>query len=44
MFAITVGIAGTEMRLEPIEVMTFNDSGHITSMKAYWGSADVTQL
>ncbi|CAJ1497830.1 nuclear transport factor 2 family protein [[Mycobacterium] burgundiense] len=39
-FAITVGT----MRIEPIEVMTFNSEGLITSMKAYWGPADITQL
>lgn len=44
MFAITVDIAGTKIRIVPIEVMTFDASGHITSMKAYWGPADVTQL
>ena len=38
-FAITVGT----MRIEPIEVMTFNGEGLITSMKAYWGPADITQ-
>ncbi len=41
MFAITVG---TSMRIEPIEVMTFNGDGLITSMKAYWSPQDVTQL
>jgi len=41
LFAITVGGA---MRIEPIEVMTFNGSGEITSMKAYWSPADITQL
>lgn len=40
-FAITV--AGS-MRIEPIEVMTFGDDGKITSMRAYWGPQDVTQL
>jgi steroid delta-isomerase len=40
-FAITV--AGS-MRIEPIEVMTFDGDGQITSMKAYWSQADVTQL
>ena len=25
----------------PIEVMTFDDEGRITSMKAYWGEADM---
>lgn len=38
-FAITVGT----MRIEPIEVMTFNSEGQITAMKAYWGPADVVQ-
>lgn len=40
-FALTVG--GT-MRIEPLEVMSFDNSGQITSMKAYWGPANVTQL
>lgn len=41
MFAITVGGA---MRIDPIEVMTFDGDGMITSMKAYWGPQNVTQL
>jgi steroid Delta-isomerase len=41
LFAITVGGA---MRIEPIETMTFDHEGQITSMKAYWSPADVTQL
>ncbi|MGV0745038.1 nuclear transport factor 2 family protein [Mycolicibacterium sp. XJ870] len=40
-FAITVGGA---MRIEPIEVQTFDADGQITSMKAYWSPADVKQL
>jgi len=40
-FAITVGGA---MRIEPIEVMTFDGEGKITSMKAYWGPQNITQL
>jgi len=28
--------------LAPIDVMTFDDDGKITSMKAYWGDADLT--
>ncbi|GAY19127.1 nuclear transport factor 2 family protein [Mycobacterium sp. shizuoka-1] len=40
-FALTVGGA---MRIEPIEVMTFDGAGQITSMKAYWGPENVTQL
>ncbi|VEG57380.1 nuclear transport factor 2 [Mycolicibacterium aurum] len=41
LFAITVAGA---MRIEPIEVMTFNGDGQITSMKAYWGPQNITQL
>ncbi|MBU9766411.1 steroid delta-isomerase [Mycobacterium sp. TNTM28] len=41
LFAINVGSA---MRIEPIEVMTFDADGQITSMKAYWSPADVKQL
>jgi steroid Delta-isomerase len=40
-FAITV--AGS-MRIEPIEVMSFNGDGQIASMKAYWSQDDVTQV
>ena len=40
-FAITVGGA---MRIEPIEVMTFDGDGRITSMKAYWGPQNITPL
>lgn len=40
-FAVTIG---GSMRIEPIEVMTFNDDGLIVSMKAYWGAENVTQL
>ena len=41
LFALTV--SGV-MRIEPIEIMAFNADGQITSMKAYWSPADVTQL
>ncbi len=41
MFGLTVAGA---MRIEPIEVMSFDADGQITSMKAYWSQADVTQL
>jgi steroid delta-isomerase len=40
-FAITVNGA---MRIEPIEVMTFDGDGQVTSMKAYWGPQNITQL
>jgi steroid delta-isomerase len=43
-FAITVTMGETKVRIEPIEVMSFNGSGEITSMKAYWGPSDIKQL
>ncbi|CAN5480705.1 nuclear transport factor 2 family protein [soil metagenome] len=43
-FAITVTMGETKVRIEPIEVMNFNGSGEITSMKAYWGPADINQI
>ena len=38
---INLGDAGG-MRMEIISVMTFDDEGKITSMKAYWGPENVT--
>jgi steroid delta-isomerase len=43
-FAITVKMGDSTMRIEPIEVMTFTGDGQIASMKAYWGPEDVKQL
>ena len=40
-FAITVG---GSLRIEPIEIMAFNADGQITSMRAFWGPADITQI
>lgn len=44
LFAITVGPDGGRMRIEPIDVMVFNDEGKIASMKAYWSPANVGPL
>jgi steroid delta-isomerase len=32
------------MRIDIISVMTFDDDAKITSMKAYWGPDNITQL
>lgn len=40
-FAITVMIGDSTMRIEPIEIMTFTGDGKIASMKAYWGPENV---
>ncbi len=33
---------GTTYVVTPIDVMTFDDEGRITSMRAFWGAADMT--
>jgi steroid delta-isomerase len=43
-FRLTVTAGDNKMRVEPIEVMVFDDRSKVTAMKAYWSSADVTQL
>ncbi|TVS84943.1 nuclear transport factor 2 family protein [Mycobacterium helveticum] len=43
-FRLTVNAGGHRMLIEPIDVMAFDDSGKVTTMKAYWSAADVTQL
>jgi steroid Delta-isomerase len=40
-FAITVAGA---MRIEPIEIMSFDGDGKITAMKAFWSPEDVKTL
>jgi steroid delta-isomerase len=35
---------GNKMRIDIISVMSFDGEGKITSMKAYWGPENVTQL
>jgi steroid delta-isomerase len=44
MFALTVTMGDAKMRIEPLDVMSFDDAGKITAMKAYWGPENVTQL
>jgi steroid delta-isomerase len=44
MFALTVTVGDSKMRIEPMEVMVFDDDAKITAMKAYWGPENVTQL
>jgi steroid delta-isomerase len=43
-FRLTVGSGDSRMQIEPIDVMVFNEDGKVTSMKAYWSAANVTQL
>jgi steroid delta-isomerase len=43
-FRLTLTAGGHRMRIEPIDVMAFDERGKITSMKAYWSAADATEL
>jgi steroid Delta-isomerase len=43
-FAITVGAGEHRVRIEPIDVMVFDDTGKISAMKAYWSPANVTPV
>lgn len=45
LWGLTVDLGeGGKMHIEIISVMSFDDEGKITSMKAYWGPDDITQL
>ncbi|MDS1116507.1 nuclear transport factor 2 family protein [Gordonia westfalica] len=41
-FRVTTKLPGRNIVVEPIDVMTFDDNGLITSMRAFWTSGDVT--
>lgn len=40
-FEVALNYQGQDMVIHVIDVMTFNDEGKYTSMKAYWGPADM---
>lgn len=44
LFQLTVHAGEQLLRIEPIDVMAFDDSGKITAMKAYWSAANVVTL
>lgn len=41
-FDVDLLIDGKATRISPIDVMTFNDAGLFTSMRAYWGPGDMS--
>lgn len=41
-FEIATTADGVTYTVAPIDVMTFEDNGKISSMRAYWGDADMT--
>lgn len=43
-FRLTVTAGDSAMRIEPIDVMVFDDAGKVAAMKAYWSADNVTQL
>ncbi len=40
-FELATAVGEQTFTLSPIDVMTFDDDGRITSMKAYWADTDV---
>ena len=40
-FELATKSGGSTFTLSPIDVMTFDDDGRITSMKAYWSDTDL---
>lgn len=43
-FELTIKHDNGGMVIAPIDVMTFNDEGKITSMRAFWTQDDIKQL
>lgn len=43
-FTITFNVGDTPMRLQPIDTMTFNDDGQITSVRSYFAPTDLTEV
>jgi steroid delta-isomerase len=43
-FRLTVKGGNGAIRIEPIDVMVFNEDGKVAAMKAYWSATDVTPL
>jgi steroid Delta-isomerase len=44
LYRLTVKGGDGAIRIEPIDVMVFNEDGEVAAMKAYWSAADVTPL
>lgn len=43
-FELTIDFGEMTQKITPIDVMTFDDAGRITSMRAYWSAADAVTL
>ncbi len=43
-FTITFKVGGTPMRLQPIDTMTFDRDGKITSVRSYFAPGDLTEV
>ena len=44
LWRLTLTAGDTRSRIEPIDVMTFDEDGRITSMRAFWAPADLSVL
>jgi len=40
-FRIRTEMAGTASEIDPIDIMTFDEDGQITGMRAFWNQADI---
>lgn len=43
-FRVSTPMGNAVYEVEPIDVMTFDDEGRITSMRAFWSPADMRKL
>ncbi len=41
-FTINFNVGDTPMRLQPIDTMTFNEDGKITSVRSYFAAGDIS--
>jgi steroid delta-isomerase len=43
-FELVIKLGDARYSVSPIDVMTFDDEGRITSMRAFWGKEDMTAV
>lgn len=43
-FAITFDAGGGQMRLEPIDTVTFNEDGKVAALRSFFSPSDITRL
>lgn len=43
-FTIAFNVGGTPMRLQPVDTVTFNSDGKITSVRSYFAPEDLSEI